>query len=474
MQRLILARALACAAVITASASLGAASQSDPSDAVFDITKLPASLAGDNSVANTTINAFSLPSPALPVRERLDFSFGNSFFRNPWVSAPASTAARDGLGPLFNTNACQNCHLKDGRGHLPANAEDNAVSMLVRLSVGPSAHPWQGSQPHPIYGGQLQDFATPGVMPEAQLAIHYDYHTVELNGGEQIELRKPRAELKSPAYGAVGDQLKTSIRIAPPVIGLGLLEAIPEAAIMAQSDPNDSNHDGISGRINQVWNQTKQATQLGRFGWKAEQPTLRQQNAAAFSGDMGLSTPIFASDDCSDAQTQCKLAANGGNPEVSEKILDRVTFYTANLAVPQRRDIDNPAVLAGGKHFMALGCGDCHRPMWQTGPNPDMPWLANQTIYPFTDLLVHDMGEGLSDQRPVYTIQGNEWRTPPLWGLGLTSAVNEEFGFLHDGRARTITEAILWHGGEAKASQQAFIALTPAIRNELLDFLNSL
>ncbi|GLS26273.1 di-heme oxidoredictase family protein [Marinibactrum halimedae] len=441
---------------------------------------VPDKLAGEASVNNQTSNAFSLPSANMPFQQRLDFSVGNSFFRNPWVIAPASTDARDGLGPLFNTNACQNCHIKDGRGHLPANLEDNHVSMLIRLSIGDGKKPREASTPHPRYGGQLQDFAIPGHTPEANIALKYEYQTVTLADGETVSLRKPIAQFNNPAYGPLNN-IQYSIRIASPVIGLGLLASIPEAAILAGADPNDRNNDGISGTANSVWNATKNKTQLGRFGWKAGQPTLKQQNAAAFNGDMGLTTPVFMNSNCTEYQTRCESAPTGGAPEVSENILQKVTFYSANLAVPKRRNADSEQVKQGARLFVETGCENCHHQKWQTtedqsgiGLDIPQPWLTNQTIYPFTDMLLHDMGEGLDDNHPEFDAKGSEWRTPPLWGIGLTATVNGEFGYLHDGRARTLTEAILWHGGEAEQSQVQFKQLSTEDRQSLLSFLESL
>ncbi len=437
--------------------------------------KIPANLGGDNSVVLESTNAFSLPSANMPITQRLNFSVGNSFFRNAWVIAPASTAARDGLGPLFNTNACQNCHIKDGRGHLPINDHDNTVSMLVRVSLpGAPESDKAGVIEHPTYGGQLQDFAINGHTPEAKITVDFDYHTVTLEDGTKVELRQPRLKFSNFSHEAIDANTLTSLRIAPPMIGLGYLQALSEDQILANEDPEDKNGDGISGRANWVWDSESQAITLGRFGWKAEQPSLKQQNAGAFAGDMGLTSALSIKDDCTEAQTACRNAPHGGSPEVSDKILDQVTFYTANLAVPARRNVDDPNVQAGAELFQTIGCSDCHTPRWQLADVSDMPWLGNQTIYPFTDMLLHDLGEGLSDNRPVFQAQGNEWRTPPLWGLGLTEVVNEEFGYLHDGRARTLTEAILWHGGEAQASRDQFATMDSNTRAQLLAFLKSL
>ncbi len=434
---------------------------------------------GSTTVQRSDVNAFSLPSANLAPSRRLDFSVGNSFFRNPWVIAPASTTARDGLGPLFNTNACQNCHIKDGRGHPPAAGASHAVSMLVRLSIPASAEhlavvETNGVVPEPAYGGQLQDMAVPGVAPEGRVRVSYDYSTVRFADGHTVELRQPRLEIDPLGYGPLHPDTLFSARIAPPMIGLGLLEAILEAAILAHADPEDKNGDGISGRPNRVRDQLTHTTVLGRFGWKAGQPSLTQQNADAFFNDMGLSNPIFSGTTCTAAQLDCLAAPEGGEPEVSEPIFNQVLFYTRNLAVPARRAVDAPQVLAGKRLFHQAGCQSCHIPSFVTAADAAEPELANQTIRPYTDLLLHDMGEGLADHRPEFQASGREWRTAPLWGIGLTETVNGHTQFLHDGRARTLLEAILWHGGEAEAARQRVLMFDAEQRSALLAFLNSL
>lgn len=435
--------------------------------------------AGSTTVRKADQNAFSLPSANLSPSRRLDFSVGNSFFRNPWVTAPATTTARDGLGPLFNTNACQNCHLKDGRGHPPAPDAISSVSMLVRLSIPAGSEHAEiiqrlGVLAEPTYGGQLQDMANPGVVPEGKVRVSYSTQRVSFADGEQVELRKPNLEISQLGYGALHPGTLFSARIAPPMIGLGLLEAIPEAAILANADPEDSNGDGISGRANQVWDREQQRTVLGRFGWKAGQPTLNQQNAEAFANDMGLTSTLVAHDNCTAAQTDCRSAPHGGEPEVSDNILASVLFYTRNLGVPARRGADTPQVLAGKNLFYQAGCQGCHTPQFTTSADAAEPELANQTIRPYSDLLLHDMGDGLADNRPEFLASGREWRTPPLWGIGLTETVNGHTQFLHDGRARNLLEAIIWHGGEAEAAKQQVMTFNAEERTALLAFLNSL
>ncbi|WP_434456690.1 c-type cytochrome [Stutzerimonas urumqiensis] len=434
---------------------------------------------GDTTVRQQDHNAFSLPSANLPPLRRLDFSVGNSFFRNPWVIAPATTTARDGIGPLMNTNACQNCHIKDGRGHPPGPDAASSVSMLVRVSI-PADEQHQamlerlGNVPEPVYGGQLQDMANPGVEPEVRIRVDYRPVEVELDDGTPITLRDPELKLDQLAYGPLHPQAQLSARVAPPMIGLGLLEAIPEAAILANADPDDQDGDGISGRANRVWNTRTQSTDLGRFGWKAGVPALEQQNAQAFASDMGLTSALATLDDCTEAQLACRAAAHGGTPEVSDKLLDAVTFYTRNLGVPARRNVDDAEVLRGKSLFHQAGCAKCHVPTFTTAAEGVEPELANQTIRPYTDLLLHDMGEGLADHRPEFIANGREWRTPSLWGIGLTEAVSGHTQFLHDGRARNLLEAILWHGGEAEQAREAVMAFDRDERAALLAFLESL
>ncbi|CAI8869304.1 CxxC motif-containing protein (DUF1111 family) [Pseudomonas sp. IT-196MI5] len=438
---------------------------------------------GSATVRKTDQNAFSMPSANLPPSRRVDFSVGNSFFRSPWVIAPSTTTARDGLGPLFNTNACQGCHIKDGRGHPPTPDDVNAVSMLVRLSI-PDTPAYAkvierlGVVPEPVYGGQLQDMAVPGVAPEGKVRVDYTAVPVRFKDGTEIELRKPSLNITQLGYGPMHPDTRFSARVAPPMIGLGLLEAIPEEAILANAEAQAKANNGISGRLNRVWDDARQQTVLGRFGWKAGQPNLNQQNVHAFSGDMGLTTSLRPLDDCTDAQTACKQAPSGngpnGEPEVSDNILRLVLFYSRNLAVPARRDVNAPEVLAGKTLFYQAGCQSCHTPKYTTAANASEPELANQVIRPYSDLLLHDMGDGLADNRSEFQASGRQWRTPPLWGIGLTQAVSGHTRFLHDGRARNLLEAVLWHGGEAQAAQQQVLSFNAEQRAALLAFLNSL
>lgn len=406
---------------------------------------------GEITVDDMSREAFTRPLPNLLGERRTPFFVGNSFFNQNWVAAPASTAARDGLGPLFNTRSCSTCHFKDGRG--PAPAEDQPFrTTILRISR-------PGQMPDPIYGSQIQGSALPGVRPEADVRVAYEVITGTFADGETYALRRPRYRLENPSYGPGSHDLLMSARVAPAVIGLGLLERIS----LGNADPEDKDNDGISGRINIVQNGA-----IGRFGWKAEQATVASQVAAAFQGDMGLTTSVRP--DENHTTMQDPHLESGGSPEVSDQILDSVAYYCRSLAVPVARK----SSLRGRQLFTELRCAACHTPEHTTGSSSDFPELSHQQIQPYTDLLLHDMGDELGDQRPVHSASGNEWRTPPLWGIGLIPKVNGHSFLLHDGRARNVNEAILWHGGEAHASREAFRALPKADRQELIEFIQSL
>jgi CxxC motif-containing protein (DUF1111 family) len=258
------------------------------------------------------------------------------------------------------------------------------------------------------------------------------------------------------------------------MIGLGLLEAIPERTLLALADPDDRDGDGISGRPNRVWDWAQQRQVMGRFGWKANQPTVAQQATGAFLGDIGITSALFPRQNCTAAQARCSTVPTGGQPEISPERLDPVIFYSRTLAVPARRDLDDPVVQRGERLFAQAQCGRCHIPTLHTSPVNELPTLSHQTIHPYTDLLLHDMGAELSDERPDFDATGREWRTPPLWGIGLVFTVNGHTNFLHDGRARNVTEAILWHGGEAEAAREHFRHLPRPDREALVRFLESL
>ena len=418
-------------------------------------------------------NAFTMPAENTTSEHQAWFYSGNSFFSQGWVQAPASTTGRDGLGPLFNARACSVCHFKDGRGRPPLEEGEEFKGLLFRLALD-QAQTVHGSAPDPVYGGQLQPFAIGDVPPEVTPTLYYEELAGVFDDGEPYTLLNPVYGFTELGYGPLDPKTRVSPRVAQAVIGLGLLEAIPDARLAELEDPDDEDGDGVSGRRNLVWDIEAQQTRTGRFGWKAEQPTIRQQSAAAFLGDLGLTTPLFPEETCSDAQVLCASAENGGEPEVAEKILDRVAHYVRLVAVPMRTRYDDEEVLRGKGHFYDLGCAACHVANHITADDAELVELRSQSIWPYTDLLLHDMGEALADHSPSFEASGTEWRTAPLWGLGYYDAVNGHDRLMHDGRARGVSEAILWHGGEAAPARDAFKALPVTERDALVAFVESL
>ena len=432
--------------------------------------------------------AFSHPSATMPFERKQDFKLGNALFQKLWVSSPSSTQASDGLGPLYNARSCQACHVKDGRGRPPL-AGENAVSLFLRLAR-PARNEAERAViarhevlnfPDETYGRQLQNVAIPGLTAEGKPVVTYIEKPVRLADGEVVMLRKPDYAVAGLHYGPLGVDTTLSARIAMPTLGLGLIEAIAEADILAGADPDDKNGDGISGRPAFVRDHRTGEVKLGRFGWKAQNASVRDQSASAFSHDIGISTPDAqnAYGDCTDVQKDCLAMPTGVQPrlgpvEAPDPILDLVTFYTENLAVPQRRDVGNPTVLRGKQLFYASGCTSCHTPKFVTRRDAADPIQSFQLIWPYSDFLLHDMGEELADGQQVGEANGQEWRTQPLWGIGLTRSVNGNGFYLHDGRARSLTEAILWHGGEAQKARDAFADLQKSDRQALLAFLESL
>jgi len=406
-------------------------------------------------------DAFSEPSSSMGFDKRRTFFLGNGLFHRRW--SPAR-----GLGPRFNATSCHRCHVRDGRGRPPDAAEPASVSLVLRLSVPPRdagqrqrlAANRIAAVPEPVYGMQLQTSAIAGTRPEGRIAVEYAEVPVTLADGHRASLRRPRYAVDEPALGALHPEVMISPRIAPALIGLGLLEAIAAEDIEARADPDDRDDDGVSGRARFAFSDMEQRVMLGRFGWKAGRPTIVDQTAAAFALDVGISSPLYP-----DA---------GGGSDVSRESLALVAFYSRQLAVPRRRNVGDANVLRGKALFHQSGCAACHVPRHVTRADWPLPALANQIIRPYTDLLLHDMGEGLADGRPEGMATGREWRTPPLWGIGLTGAVSGHTYFLHDGRARDLLEAILWHGGEALPAREAVRAMDAGDRQSLLAFLNSL
>lgn len=428
-------------------------------------------MGGDATVFDLSVNAFGHAAPNLTGTKDLEFVTGNAFFKRNWVTSPASTEDLDGLGPLFNARSCSACHLLDGRGAPPTDAVEEPLGLLFRLSVSDGAG---GTKPDTNYGGQFNNHATQGVDGEGKVSVTYE----EINGtypdGTAYALRKPKNTFYDLNYGGLPADLMVSPRVAPHMVGLGLLEAVDESTLLAFADEHDTDNDGISGRPNYVWDILKGEKSIGRFGWKSNQPTVRQQVAGAFRGDIGITSALFPEQPCAEGQADCEQAYAENSPELTNDILDRVALYSATLAVPGRRDWEEPEVLKGKELFGQLNCTACHIPKMTTGSNGEVPEFENQTIRPYTDLLLHDMGEELADHRPDELATGLEWRTPPLWGIGLIHVVSGHTFLLHDGRARNMEEAILWHGGEAQASREAFKNLQKTERQNVIKFLESL
>lgn len=405
-------------------------------------------------------NAFLMPSANLSPEHELDFYSGNSFFNQAWVEAPASTAARDGLGPLFLARSCSGCHLRDGKGAPPEDGQGPFVGLLLRLS-GPEG------EPHPVYGDQLQDQGLPGVPAEAVPSITWEAQAGRFDDGTAYTLMAPRYALAAEGYGPLPAGLLVSPRVAPHMIGLGLLEAIDGSDLEAAADPDDADGDGVRGRV-QRWGGA-----IGRFGWKGDAVDVEAQVAGAFVGDMGLTSRVHPEDGCTAAQAACRAATSGGEPEVSDEIFDLVVLYSRTVAPPARRLADDPEVRRGERLFGRIGCDACHTPSHVTGASP-LPELEGQTIWPYTDLLLHDLGAGLADGRPLGEASGTAWRTAPLWGVGRIPEVSGHSRYLHDGRARSLEEAILWHGGEAERSADRYRGLTAAERAAVLMFVGDL
>lgn len=430
---------------------------------------LATELGGDTTRQVVNQNAFGLPAKGLSGADRTRFEVGDSFFTQNWVIAPASPATRDGLGPTMNATACAACHVRDGKAR-PFEEGFNEPGLLVRLSIGNDD---RGRPiPHPVYGGQLQDRSIPGVPAEGSVEISRRVESGRFSDGSPWELVAPTYGIAQPAFGDPGE-IQLSPRIATTMIGMGLLEAIPEEDIRRAADPDDHDGDGISGRVNEVWDAVAGRYGLGRFGWKANVPTVEQQVAGAFAGDIGITSRLHPDEDCPAVQTACAQAPTGGSPEIDDATLDAVVFYSRTLAVPAARDRDDPQVRRGAAVFAEVGCASCHTPTQRTGRS-DIAVLSDQRIHPYTDLLLHDMGPGLADGRRDFAASGREWRTPPLWGIGLVQKINGHTRFLHDGRARSLLEAILWHGGEAQRSRDRVVELDRDRRQALIRFLESL
>ncbi len=448
---------------------------------------------GDTTVALGPSPSMVLPAANLTDEQKARFYSGKALATQPWVRAPTLTDARDGLGPIYNARSCLACHVKGGRGETTIDDAQPLLATLVRISLpGQDIH--GGPLPDPVYGTQLQPQSTSlahqlrgkagtehldndGPPPEARTRLHWTRSTFTYPDGQVTELRRPEIMVDQLGYGDLHREARLGVRHAPAIAGVGLLDLIPQSSIDRLADPEDVDGDGISGRINQVWDPESQTRRPGRFGLKANQPNVRVQVAAALAGDLGVASPIFPNQPCTSAQVSCLEAPHGIDAdgfEISAELLDRMVFFNMSIGVPTRRKPDDPEVERGRELFHEVSCAACHAPHFRTGTDAAYPHLSNQDIWPYTDLLLHDMGEALADGRGDFLATGAEWRTAPLWGAGLARAMHEQVGFLHDGRARTVEEAVLWHGGEAEQSRASFAALTGPDRRALLAFVRSL
>ncbi|MDP8566320.1 di-heme oxidoreductase family protein [Methylophilus aquaticus] len=416
--------------------------------------------------AQRTADAYTHPVPSLEASALNTFQAGRTLFSQVWTTPGSEDSQFSGLGPLYNRFSCVACHPGNGRGFAPDGPHQSMKTMLVRLSVTDAQN---NHVPHPIYGDQLNEFGVPGVAGEGIADIDYIPVLVTFADGETVTLRRPNIRFSALAYGPLAP-VQTSARIAPAVFGLGLLDSISDEEILQQAQR--SKPAGISGRPNRVWDIAQQKTVLGKFGWKANVPNLRQQIASAFHGDLGITSSLFPQENCSAQQAAC-LAQTNATPELTMQQLDQIQFYLSALDVPPPLP-HSAETQRGASLFKQAQCIECHTDQLKAHQQPSLALRKQRQLSPYTDLLLHDMGEGLADHRPDFAANGSEWRTPPLWGIGLAKTVHANAGFLHDGRARNLTEAILWHGGEANTARERFRHLSKEERALLLKFLESL
>ena len=424
--------------------------------------------------------AYLEPIEGLTADQRFRFERGRIGFFARWVVAP-SLAGEWGLGPLFNAEACGDCHVNGGRAAPPVGPDEVPMATLARVSIpGTSEH--GGPRPDPRYGGQIQTLGLMGVdprahghgervRPEADVDIRWVEQDFAYPDGAIVSLRAPELEVTALEYGPLSPDAAFGLRHSQPIFGLGLLEAVPEEAILALEARQAEW--GLAGRANRVWSIRAGEHQIGRFGWKANQPTIRQQIETAFHQDIGVTSETFGEENCTAVQADCLAQPPGNQPELIAQDAANLELWTLALAVPAPRDSDLPDVQRGKALFSEIGCAACHRPELRTGEHPVLPQLGGQRIEAYTDLLVHDMGPGLCNGMQDYLAGPCDWRTQPLWGLGLAGVVATE-AYLHDGRARTMEEAILWHGGEAQKAQEGFANAPASDRAALLRFLKSL
>lgn len=466
--------------IVIVFAALGCANKPSPDEA------LPGALAA-RGPGESSPNAYGHAVANLRREHWSDVRAGKALFVTTWVAPGDATIehalrgpgshVREGLGPQFNASSCQSCHFKDGRGRPPRDArrptppegDRSGPPRLLRLGL---VAPDRRLAPEPTYGVQLQDRALSPAMPDGDFEIAVQARAERYPDDTPFVLEAPVVTVRGLRRGPLHPEARMSVRLPPSLIGLGLLEAIPDEVIVALADPEDADGDGISGRPNRVRDPRTGAVVLGRFGWKASQPSLWAQNATALREDLGVTTPVFPAASCPEGDAGCAAVA-GATVELDATDLERLTRYTRLLGPPARGASD-AEVARGEVVFASTGCAACHRPRFETGDVGDLPELAHQTVEPYSDLLLHDMGARLSDGLPEGEASGQEWRTAPLWGLGRLRVVSGEVRLLHDGRARTPEQAILWHGGEAQAARDRFVRSSRRDRAALLRFLDAL
>lgn len=436
-----------------------------------------------------------IPLAKLPALDRSQFQIGAAIFAADWIAAPNVSEGADGLGPLYNATACATCHPVGGsqsgdagqQAQSDARGESTIIARVVRL-VGRGGR----STGDRTYGRQLQDRAVSGVAREGRVTVNWRAERVMLGDGQSIELRRPDIAVEDLAFGPLAVGTRLSVRRPPPLSGLGLIAAIDDADIAAGADPDDRNGDGIAGRVSWTVDPVSGQRVLARFGWAASAATLAGQTADALNLDMGLSSPLRAdaAGDCTAAQAACRSAPDGrsaakGGHEVSAEEIALIVAFLEGLAPPlagaKAQDVEGASgeVDDGARVFAQLGCRACHRPSFVTQDLPDAPHLSRKTAALYSDLLLHDLGGDLAEgaqERVDQSVPSDLrlWRTAPLWGLGARLddiAVGRIDGLLHDGRARTIEEAILWHGGEGTRAREAYRSLSETERRALVAYL---
>lgn len=415
-------------------------------------------------VSDTT--AYMQPLANLSKKELKRHKEGEALFRKIFTPDPDGS----GLGPLFNQASCFSCHIGNGRGSIPQSEIDNFSGLLMRMSIfGVGEH----GEPKgvPGYGTQLQTNAIAGCQAEGQMKYTFEHFYVTYPDGEKVLMHRPSRSVLNP-YQPLPEGVMYSIRQAPPIFGLGLLEALSDKEILSRYEEKDENSDNITGRPNYVWDIYSGKNSLGKFGWKNSTPSVSQQSAEAFHQDMGITSSFFFPHKNGIGQSNY-VSTEIHKPDIDSAEVELVSFYLKTLAPPAPRNQDDPIVQRGKKLFNDINCSGCHTPQMRTG-DYSIAALSHQTIYPYSDLLLHEMGEELADSRPDFEASTNEWKTTPLWGIGLAKHINPNARFLHDGRAATLEESILWHGGESYWVTVAFKNLSREDRQAIIKFMESL